>query len=101
MRRVPRRGILMHRRSLVAAALAGLAILVLASSALAAPHTTVSRTIQDCDEDNLLEFAPGEEHYDVRFGQEPPSDPPGRGCPRDDSGDTPRLPNTASVLNFL
>src|SRR5918998_1540798 len=35
----------MHRRSLAAAAIAGLAFLVPAGSALAAPHTTVERSI--------------------------------------------------------
>ncbi len=38
-----------------APALAALLALVLAPSAFAAPATTVERTIQDCDGDNLLE----------------------------------------------
>ncbi len=38
--------------------------------AVAAPFTTAERTIQDCDGDNLLEFARGEQHA---LGKPPPS----------------------------
>ncbi|HEX2231979.1 MAG TPA: hypothetical protein VHG69_01295 [Thermoleophilaceae bacterium] len=92
----------MSRRSLSIAALAASAMLAPTATAFAAPHTTVSRTIQDCDGDNLLEFAPGEEHLEFRFGEPPPSEPPSdEACPRDEGGDTPRRPRTDSLLHFL
>ncbi|MDQ4125145.1 MAG: hypothetical protein M3134_06045, partial [Actinomycetota bacterium] len=58
---------------------------------------TADRTIQDCDDDLLLEFAPGEPHgADERGGG------PGPGCPPDHRGARPlRLPQTASLLHFL
>ena len=50
----------------------------------AGAQTTVQRTIQDCDGDNLLEFAPGEPH--ILFGS--PFPPPGEGCrSRDEDSD--------------
>ena len=63
--------------------------------ATAAPYTTVQRTIQDCDGDNLLEFAPGEEHL---FGIDAQ---PGNPCSEGDPGQRLRLPPTRSILNFL
>jgi len=68
----------------------------LAPPASAAPTTTVQRTIQDCDGDNLLEYAIGEKH--VPFGS--PFDE--EGCTRTaGQGEGLHLPNTASILNFL
>jgi hypothetical protein len=93
----------MRRRHVPRVLLAAVvAVLVPATAASAAPHTTVSRTIQDCDGDNLLESAPGEEHIQFGIGESPPGDPPSEeACPRDDSGDTPRRPRRASLLHFL
>jgi 3',5'-cyclic AMP phosphodiesterase CpdA len=70
-----------------------------AGSASATPFTTVQRTIQDCDGDNLLDSAPGEEH--VPFTEPPPSEPedPCRDGSR--GGRTLRLPPSASIVNFL
>ena len=74
-----------------------LALLCAASPAAAAPHTTVERTIQDCDGDHLLEFAPGEPHTDGTRGGGG-----GKACEPDRTGTQPfRLPPTASLLNFL
>jgi 3',5'-cyclic AMP phosphodiesterase CpdA len=68
----------------------------LAPPAHAAPTTTVQRTIQDCDGDNLLEYTFGEEH--VPFGS--PFDD--EGCTRGArEGEELQLPNPASILNFL
>ena len=89
-----------RRRVAVVVALAGAWLLGLPVAASGAPHTTVSRTIQDCDGDNLLEFAPGEEHLEVMFGVQPPT-PPADDCAEDEGADTPRLPRRASLLNFL
>lgn len=77
-----------------------LAVAVLAAGpAFAAPNTTVERTIQDCDADQLLEVAPGEPHL-------PEDDTSGGGggdaCAPDRTGRRPlRLPRAASVLHFL
>ena len=78
------------------AALAVLAaFFVAAAPAAAAPYTTVERTIQDCDGDQLLEFAPGEPHTDGTRGG-------GEGCQPDRTGTQPfRLPPSASLLHFL
>ncbi len=97
------RGLSKHVRALLALPAALIAVLVLTPAAAAVPHTTVERTIQDCDGDNLLEFAPGEEHLDFLGGGDGSSSASeGRErCGRDESGDTPRLPRDASVLNFL
>lgn len=51
-------------RSVQAVALAMCLLLMAAATAAAAPSTTVQRTIQDCDRDNLLEYARGEQHLD-------------------------------------
>src|SRR3954467_11230532 len=68
----------------------------LAPAAHAAPTTTVQRTIQDCDGDNLLEYTFGEEH--VPFGS--PFDK--QGCAQEASqGQDLELPNRASIVNFL
>ena len=73
------------------------ALLCAAAPASAAPQTTVERTIQDCDGDNLLEPAPGEPHTDPSRGGGG-----GDGCRPDQQGVRPlRLPQTASILNFL
>ncbi len=71
---------------------------LLATPAAGAPFTTVQRTIQDCDSDNLLEFSFGEEHFP--FGSSSP--PSGRPCTREPGqGRSLRLPPSASILNFL
>src|SRR3954466_5203403 len=68
----------------------------LAPPAHAAPTTTVQRTIQDCDGDNLLEYTYGEEH--VPFGS--PFDQ--QGCTQEAAqGQDLQLPNRASIINFL
>jgi metallophosphoesterase (TIGR03767 family) len=69
------------RSRVLATALAAAALS--APPALGAPPTTVERTIQDRDDDNLLEYAPGEPHLVV--GAEPGFRPPRNG----------------SLLNFL
>ncbi|MGH2715139.1 MAG: hypothetical protein ACRDM7_14850 [Thermoleophilaceae bacterium] len=66
-----------------ALALALVAAALVATPALGAPATTVERTIQDRDADNLLEYAPGEPH--TVFGARPGFRPPRNG----------------SILNFL
>ncbi|MGH2743341.1 MAG: hypothetical protein ACRDN8_12845, partial [Thermoleophilaceae bacterium] len=66
-----------------ALALALVAAALVATPALGAPATTVERTIQDRDADNLLEYAPGEPH--TVFGAGPGFRPPRNG----------------SILNFL
>jgi 3',5'-cyclic AMP phosphodiesterase CpdA len=67
-----------------------------APAAGAAPSTTVQRTIQDCDGDNLLEYTFGEEH--VPFG----SPFTAQGCSREaGAGQTLHLPQRASLINFL
>jgi metallophosphoesterase (TIGR03767 family) len=60
-----------------------MAMALTGTPALGAPATTVDRTIQDRDGDNLLEFAPGEGHTVVGAG-------PGY-----------RPPRGGSLLNFL
>src|SRR3712207_1665351 len=55
-----RRAQMSYGRSIAIACL--LLLGCLAPAAAAAPFTTVQRTIQDCDADNYLEFAVGEEH---------------------------------------
>ena len=68
----------------------------LAPPAAAAPTTTVQRTIQDCDGDNLLEYTFGEEH--IPFTE----DPFDADCSREaGEGEDLHLPNTASIVNFL
>ena len=85
-------------RTAVAAATTAVIALIACPTALAAPTTTVERTIQDCDGDNLLEFARGEQHLDLSSPFPEPSDD---GCEEDQAGRTLRLPNKASILNFL
>ena len=53
------------RRSRLPQALVGFAAMLAATISDAAAQTTYTRTIQDTDHDNLLEFAPGE-HYVTR-----------------------------------
>jgi hypothetical protein len=50
------------------------AALITATSATAVPRDTTVRTIQDRDADNLLEFAPGEDHCTFTMTLEPPED---------------------------
>src|SRR5215218_7127859 len=64
-------------------------------SATAASTTTLERTIQDCDGDNLLDEARGEDY--VAPGTPDDED----SCKRDKSGQRPRLSNPQSILNFL
>jgi 3',5'-cyclic AMP phosphodiesterase CpdA len=97
-----------HRRVLIC--LAVVAAGASAAAAEAAPYTTVEKTIRDCNDDNLLEFAPGEEHAFLSpsfslAGEsargEQSEDDAGRSCGPDAPGGRFRLPNTASILNFL
>ena len=79
----------------LAAALAAVfAAGALAPAAGAAPATTVERTIQDCDGDQMLEYAPGERH--APFGVAGSET-----CQRDEAGRRLRLPPSASIFNFL
>ena len=80
-------------RRLLAFTLTGL--LCVTGSAPAAPHTTADRTIQDCDGDQLLDPAPGERH-----GRDGDTSEPGA-CARVEGDQPLRLPQTASLLNFL
>jgi hypothetical protein len=95
----------MHRRSLLAAGIAALAFLVPAAAAPAAPQTTASRTIQDCDDDNLLDWAPGEEHLTLSSEGDGSAsgsqEGEGRGCGSDPPNQRTRLSNPHSILNFL
>jgi hypothetical protein len=68
------------------------AVLATAPSAIAAPRDTTVRTIQDRDEDNLLEFAPGEDHCVFAMGLEPPED-----CPAAEFASN----RPGSILHFL
>ena len=70
----------------------------LATPALAASTTTVQRTIQDCDGDNLLDYTFGEEH--VPFSD--PFEGTDEDCSREaGEGEDLRLPPSASVINFM
>jgi 3',5'-cyclic AMP phosphodiesterase CpdA len=82
----------------VAAVTTVAAALLLAPSASAAPFTTVQRTIQDCDGDNLLDFTFGEEHVFFLAFPSDDHDP----CSFEAShGEDLRLPPSASIVNFL
>jgi hypothetical protein len=70
------------RRSPVACIVSAL-LVALPGPAVAAPRTTVTLTIQDTDDDRLLEHAPGEPY--VVIGREQSFRPPRQG----------------SILNFL
>ena len=70
-------------RRIAAVAGACAAALTLAAVASAAPHTTLERTVQDLDGDNLLETAPGEDYTVV-------------GAPQGW-----RPPRQGSIINFL
>ena len=83
----------MHRAR--AGLLTCLAVALLAAPAAAAPTTTVQRTIQDCDGDNLLEHAAGEDH--VLFGS--PFDD--EGCEKQEGGEELGLRPDDSVINFI
>jgi metallophosphoesterase (TIGR03767 family) len=81
------------RRALVTLA----AFLAATPAAMAAPATTVERTIQDCDGDQLLEYAPGEPHVQWDDADEDDG-PPCTTAPR---RRPLRLPPSASILNLL
>jgi 3',5'-cyclic AMP phosphodiesterase CpdA len=82
-----------------------------APAAVGAPATTVERTIQDCNGDQLLEYAPGEPHvlWSAAGGEDPACTPSrgegdrGDGDHGDDGGarDRWRLRPQDSILNFL
>ena len=87
----------MHR---VSAGLLGCLVVIgcLSPPAAAAPSTTVQRTIQDCDADNLLEYAFGEEHILL----DSPFDEDEENCVRQNRrGEELRLPPSASLINFI
>jgi 3',5'-cyclic AMP phosphodiesterase CpdA len=88
-----------RRRAVVriATAFATIAMTIFASSAVAAPFTTIQRTIQDCNGDNLLEYTFGERH--VTFSDSTP--PPDQPCTDDGQGQTLNLGPGASIINFL
>ena len=86
------------RRLLVSVALA----LALAASAAAAPTTTVQRTIFDCDGDNLLDLAFGEQHLPFDEASEREAEGGDDPCAAGfGDGQNPRLPPSASIVNFL
>jgi hypothetical protein len=74
-------------------ALVLIAALGMTATAAAAPRDTTVRTIQDTDGDNLLEFAPGEDHCVFTLSLQP----------SDANCAAGRLtkPKPASILNFL
>ena len=72
----------MHRR-LVALVAGALGVMSIAAPAVSTPYTTVVRTIQDRDGDNILEYAPGEDYEVVNEDAEF------------------RPPQTGSIVNFL
>jgi hypothetical protein len=85
------------KRLLISAAVT----LLLCTPAGAVPTTTVERTIFDCDGDNLLDFTFGEQHllYDHAAQREEEGGEP---CSKAfGEGDEPRLPPSASIVNFL
>ena len=67
------------------------------SSAAATPTTTVQRTIQDCDGDQLLELTFGEQHIPFGSAPQPPAEP----CTLEPGRSPLRLPPSASIVNFL
>jgi 3',5'-cyclic AMP phosphodiesterase CpdA len=76
----------------------------LAPAALAGPATTVQRTIQDCDGDQLLEYAPGEPHILwSQAGKEPAGCERARGDDerKADHEERWQLRPQDSVINFL
>jgi hypothetical protein len=74
-----------------------LALLCSAAPAAASPFTTAERTIRDCDGDQLLDWAPGEEHLEYEEAGGAPD-----ACEvEDQSGPRLRLPESASLLHFL
>src|SRR4051812_36774981 len=75
----------------------GAIALLAAAPAHATPTTTVQRTIRDCNGDNLLEFTNGEPYIDLAGS----SSGSQGSCNEDGSGSVPRLPQNASILNFL
>lgn len=78
------------------------ALLTVAPAAAAAPTTTVQRTVFECDGDNLLEFAFGEEHLPFDEALRREEQPGGTPCAREfGEGERIRLPPSASILNFL
>jgi 3',5'-cyclic AMP phosphodiesterase CpdA len=80
-----------------AIALAALAMVTFVSGAGAAPYTTLQRTIQDCDGDNLLEYTVGESY--IPFSDSTP--PPDQTCSGSGQGQALHLPPSASIINFL
>ena len=91
------------RNGILATLTASLAAALGASPALATPHTTVERTIQDCDGDNLLDWAPGERHIVLPAPGGGASVRPSSssGCEPVPQGPEPRMRRDASILNFL
>src|SRR5688572_5670724 len=73
-------------------------IALAAPAAGGAATTTVQRTIQDCDGDQLLEVTFGEQH--IPFDS-PPASPPDPCTAEAGEGTSLRLPPSASIINFL
>ena len=89
------------RRLLIGAVVAALSW-AFAAGAHAAPFTTVERTMLDCDNDNLLDMAFGEEHVifprtPAEEAEQESQDP----CEERAEGEDLRLPPKASIINFL
>src|SRR3954467_44812 len=74
-------------------AIALIAAFTMTATAAAAPRDTTVRTIQDTDGDNLLEFAPGEDHCVFTLSLTPSE--------ADCAAARPTGPKPKSVLNFL
>ena len=80
----------------LAAALGAMTLAVAAAPAGAISTTTVQRTVQDCDGDQLLGSAPGEPHLPFAEAQSENGDP----C-EPSGGEKLRLGPDASIINFL
>jgi 3',5'-cyclic AMP phosphodiesterase CpdA len=78
------------------------AALSVAAPAAAAPTTTVERTIFDCDGDNLLDLTFGERHLPFDQAAHRQQESGDATCAKAfGEGDEPRLPPSASIVNFL
>src|SRR3954453_2408215 len=63
------------RRGVRGGVVGGVVAMLVATTAFAAPTTTVQRTIRDVDGDNLLEYAPGEDYTVLPPGSQAPARP--------------------------
>src|SRR4051812_29571009 len=63
------------RRGVRGGVVGAVVAMLVATTAFAAPTTTVQRTIRDVDGDNLLEYAPGEDYTVLPPGSQAPARP--------------------------